>query len=149
MAGMSLLELVMVILLLALAAATVAGSLGGGWDGWRLRAAARELGTELRLARTAAMASGQPQRLEIDPAARTWQSSAGRRGTLPPRIDIRVTAARQLQPQAGQAAIQFFPDGASSGGQVDLRLRGVSWRVDVVWVSGEVRVWRVREAQPG
>mgnify|MGYP001190523275 CR=1 FL=1 len=141
---MSLLELLLVIALLALAAATVAASVGGGWDGWRLRSCARELGTELRLVRAAAMASGQPQRLLIDPAARVWRSSAGRSGRLPPRLDIRVTGARQAQPQAQQAAIVFFPDGASSGGRVDLGLRGVDWRVDVVWISGEVRVWRVR-----
>lgn len=148
-AGTSLLELLLVIGLLAVAAAMIAATTGGGWDGWKLRSSARDLCAELRLARTAAMSSGQVQQVLVDPRQRRWQASSGRKGPLPSRIDIQVTAARQAQPQPEQAAIVFFPDGSSSGGRIDLQLRQVNWRIEVVWITGEVRVWRVREVQPG
>ena len=39
----------------------------------------------------------------------------------------------------GQGAIAFYPDGASSGGSIDLQVREAVWHIDVGWITGDVR----------
>jgi len=137
--GVSLLEMLLVIALIAIAGVIAAGVLGGGMDGLRLRSAGKQLAGELRLVRTRAMASGVPQQFEIDPRNRTWSSSLGHRGSLPAQLQVSFTGAREVQPRAGRGAIRFFADGASTGGRIDLRARQAQWRIDVAWITGEVR----------
>jgi general secretion pathway protein H len=38
----------------------------------------------------------------------------------------------------------FFPDGASTGGRVQLSARNAAMNVDVTWLTGEVRLRRGR-----
>lgn len=145
--GFSLLEMLLVVLLIASVSALAVASLGGGMDGWRLRAAVRDVGSELRHARARALASGQQQRFTITPAARAWHGINGRKGTVHERIGVTFTGARALQPDEGEGAIVFFADGASSGGRIDLAIRDSVWRIDVAWLTGEVRSFRVPAEQ--
>jgi general secretion pathway protein H len=36
----------------------------------------------------------------------------------------------------------FFPDGASTGGRVQLSVKDMAWNIDVAWLTGEVRMKR-------
>lgn len=139
-AGVTLLEMLLVIVLVAAMAGLAAAALHGGLDGTRLRTAARQVGAELRFARVRALASGQVQRFELDLGDGRWRGANGHRGRLPEGMRLRFTGARQVQPREGSGSIVFFPDGASSGGRIELALRQASWRVDVTWMTGEVRV---------
>ena len=38
----------------------------------------------------------------------------------------------------GIGRIRFFPDGASTGGNVELELGEAVWRIEVNWLTGEV-----------
>ncbi|RBF16880.1 type II secretion system protein GspH, partial [Xanthomonas oryzae pv. oryzae] len=69
-------------------------------------------------------------------------------GDLPPSLEIRFTGARQVQSRQDQGAIQFFPDGASTGGRIDLQVKDARWRVDVGWITGEVRSGPLRTPSP-
>ncbi|MFC7302221.1 type II secretion system protein XpsH [Cognatiluteimonas weifangensis] len=144
--GFSLLEVVLVIALIALASLLAAAALSGGGDGLRLRAAAQEVAAQLRYTRAQALATGEPQRFTIDPRAHAWTAPKGRHGTLPRQLGIVFTGARELQPSRGEGAIVFFADGAASGGRVQLRARQTAWNVDVAWLTGQVRVTRVEAA---
>ncbi len=42
----------------------------------------------------------------------------------------------------------FFPDGASTGGRIDLQVKDARWRVDVGWITGEVRSGPLRTPSP-
>jgi general secretion pathway protein H len=42
----------------------------------------------------------------------------------------------------GQGAILFFPDGASTGGRVQLSVKNAAWNIDVAWLTGEVKIKR-------
>ena len=55
--GFTLLELVLVLALIALASLLAAAALGGGFDGMRLRAAAKEVAAQLRFTRAQAIAN--------------------------------------------------------------------------------------------
>ena len=50
--------------------------------------------------------------------------------------------AREVQPTRGEGAVMFFPDGASTGGRVQLQAKRVAWNIDVAWLTGQVKLTR-------
>jgi len=143
MRGVTLLEILLVIALIGGAGVLTVALLGGGIDGLRLRSSGKQLAAELRQLRTRAIASGTPQQFEIDPHSHAWSSSLGHRGEIPRQLAITFTGARELRPAEGRGAIRFFADGASSGGRIELQARQATWRVEVAWITGEVRSGRL------
>ena len=139
MAGVSLLEMLLVVALIAVVSLLAAMAMGGGRDGMRLRGATKEMAAQLRHARTIAIATGTTQAFSIDPRQHRWEGANGRHGRLPEELSVAFTGAREVQPQAGVGAIRFFEDGASTGGRIDLVLREAAWRIEVSWITGEVR----------
>jgi general secretion pathway protein H len=140
--GVSLVELIIVIVLVGLMSLLAASAMGGGFKGMQLRGAAREVASQLRYTRTRAIATGQTQRVSIDPRSRAWEAADGRRGEVPAALAIEFTGARQAQARDDVGAILFFSDGASTGGRVRLTRDGAAWDVDVRWLTGEVRTAR-------
>lgn len=142
--GFTLLELLLVLAIIAIAVLLGTGAIGRGMDGLKLRSAANGIAAQLRFTRAQALATGEPQRFTIDPAAHAWQAPKDRHGTLPPRASVVFTGAREAQPAEGEGAIVFFADGASTGGRVRLQQGAAAWQVDVAWLTGQVDVGRVR-----
>lgn len=145
--GFSLLEMLVVVALIAIAGVLAVGVLGGGFERLQLRATAKELAANLRFTRAHALATGAPQEFVIDPGARTWRAPAGRSGNIPDKLGVVFTGAREVQPRADEGAIVFFDDGASTGGRVQLRSGDAAWNVDVAWLTGEVRLHRGERRQ--
>ena len=147
--GFSLLEMLLVLALIAVASLLAVAAFGGGMQGMKLRAGARDLAAQMRYARAVAISSRQPQDVLIDPQARHWEGAKGRSGDLPEGGEIVFTGARAAlfergQPEDGKGAVRFFADGAATGGRVRLLANGGGWDVDVAWLTGEVRVSRVQ-----
>ena len=140
--GLSLIELLVVVALVAALAGLGAMAMSRALPGRELRDAAREVAAELRFTRAQAIATGRPQSFVIDVQSHAWRSVGDRQGTLPEDIELLATAARQEQPARGQAAIKFFPEGAATGGRIVLRRGGAAWRVDVAWLTGDVSLQR-------
>lgn len=140
--GVSLLEMLLVVGLIAATSLLAAAAFTGGFAGAQLRSSAKEIAAQLRYTRTRAIATGQPQRFVIDPAARTWQAPDGRDGEIPDALEVRFTGAREVQPRSGQGAVMFFGDGAATGGRIQLRRDAAAWNVDVAWLTGEVSIER-------
>ena len=145
--GVSLLEMLLVIALLAAVSVLAATALSGGFRGIQLRSTAKDIASQLRYTRTQAIATGKPQRFTIDPRDHRWSAPNDRNGDIAPALGVSFIGARELQPSAGEGAIVFFADGASTGGRVQLRAKRVAWNIDVAWLTGEVRLRRV-EATP-
>lgn len=137
--GMSLLEMLLVIALIALVGLVTGGMFARGMAGAQLRNAGKELASQLRLARAEAVARGSAQRFVIEPRARRWEGVGGRSGTLPESLQVSFEGAAQLQQGAGRGAIEFHPDGGSSGGRIVIQRGDARWRIDVGWLTGEVR----------
>ncbi len=135
--GFTVLELLLVIVLIAGLTGMTVGILGVGRDGRQLRAAVRTVATELRYARTRALVTGQPQVFAMNLDERAW-TAADHHGVLPSSLQVTFDAVRAEQTGGRTLAIRFFPDGASTGGRVSLRVHGVGERVDVRWLTGEV-----------
>ena len=140
--GFSLLEVLLVVAILAIASVLAAAVVRGSSPGIQLRAQAKELAAQLRYTRAHAIATGQAQRFTVDPRAHAWTAPDDRDGEIPETMEVSFIGAREVQPREGEGAIVFFPDGASTGGRVRLRIRGAAWNVDVAWLTGEVRAVR-------
>jgi general secretion pathway protein H len=119
-----------------------AGAMSGGFAGMQLRSEAKQITAQLRYTRTQAIATGKPQHFTIDPQARTWTAPGNRHGEIPKKLSISFIGAREVQPRRGEGAIVFFPDGASTGGRVQLSAKKAAMNIDVTWLTGEVRLRR-------
>lgn len=140
--GVSLLEMLLVIALLAAVSVLAATALSGGFRGIQLRSTAKDIASQLRYTRTQAIASGQPQRFTLNPEGHAWTAPNGRGGQIPPALRVTFTGAREVQPRRGEGAIVFFADGASTGGRVQISDQRAAWNVDVAWLTGEVKLRR-------
>ncbi len=140
--GFSLLEMLLVMAIIAIASLLATAVLTGGIDSMRLRSSAKQIAANLRYTRAQAISTGQPQRFLIDPRAHAWQAPNGRDGDIPKQLGIVFTGAREIQARAGEGAILFFADGASTGGRVQLKVERAAWNIDVAWLTGEVTVKR-------
>jgi general secretion pathway protein H len=145
--GFTLIEVLVVLALIAAASALAAGVLTGGLAGLRLRSSANTVAAQLRYTRAQALATGEAQRFVIDPRAHRWSAPRGHHGDIPPTLGIAFIGARETQPSAGQGAIVFFPDGASTGGRVQLSAKRAAWNVDVAWLTGEVKATRAEASR--
>ena len=145
--GFSLLEMLLVLVLIAAATALAATAMTGGITGLRLRASAKEIAAQLRYTRAQALATGEAQRFVIDPRGHRWSAPRGHHGEVPRSLGIAFIGARETQPSRGEGAIVFFPDGASTGGRVQLSAKRAAWNVDVAWLTGEVRIARAEAEQ--
>jgi len=134
--------MLLVVGMIALVSTLAATAMTGGLEGNRLRASAKELASQLRYTRAHAIATGEPQRFVIDPQGLQWRAANGRSGSLPASLAVEFTGARQAQPSAGEGGIVFFPDGASTGGRVQLQAKAAAWNIDVAWLTGEVKLSR-------
>jgi len=138
--GFTLIEVLVVIALIALIGTFTAVAMTGGLQGIRLRAASKEVASQLRYTRAQAIASGRPQRFAINPSDHVYSGPGRRNGRIPEQLGIRFYGARQASAQAGEGGIMFYPDGASTGGSVELRAAQVTRKITVSWLTGEVRV---------
>jgi len=139
MAGLSLLEMMLVLALVAAVSLLAAMAMNGGMDGMRLRSAGKSLAAELRHARTRAIATGMPQQFALDMRTHRWQGPDGRHGELPAALSLRYTGAQQVQSRSDVGVVRFFEDGASTGGRIELIAKSAVWRIDIGWITGEVR----------
>ena len=144
--GFSLLEMLLVMVLVAAASLLAVAAFGGGMRGMALRGGANDLAAQFRFARAVAISSGEPQDVVIDPQARP---RTDRPFALPDGGEVVFTGARAAQfdpaeTEGGKGVVRFFADGAATGGRVRMLANGGGWDVDVGWLTGEVRVSRVR-----
>lgn len=140
--GVTLIELIVVIGLIAAMATALAVSVGGGSEGRQLREGAREIAAQLQYTRGVAMVQGEQQLFELDVDDGRWLAPGNRSGRLPGQLEVAVLSAAGESADAAIAGIRFFPDGSSTGGVVRLSSGESVWRIEVAWLTGAVRIGR-------
>ena len=138
--GFTLVEVIAVVALIALAATVVAVSVGGGLTGARVRSASKDLVAALRYTRGQAIVSREAKAMLLDLEARTYTAADRDPVELPPGMELRLVTARDELVGKGAGRIRFFPDGSSTGGRITLERGESQWRIDVEWLTGEVRL---------
>ena len=139
--GVTLLELLIVLMLMGIIAALTVPTFRGSVSTTQLKAAAREVAAGLRLARDQAIARRAEAVLELDVTARAFRVLPDPRvHALPPGIDIKLFTAQSDLVNDRVGAIRFYPDGGSNGGRVTLAAGERHYDVDVDWLTGRVAI---------
>ena len=134
--GFTLLELLVVVTILALASTLVGVNFGG--DRTSLDTVARTLVTDLRYVRSRAMVSNADTALVLDLARGAYYSRAAKiERQLPESVELELTVDRR-DADGERGRILFYPDGSSSGGKVRLSRNGRSLDVTTAWLNGYV-----------
>jgi len=99
---------------------------------------ARRLESDLRLLRAQAMQGNAPAELSVMDAAHAYRlSPEGTTRELPAAITLRLLAPVSAQQQE-PAALRFYPDGSSSGGEFVLEREGRKAMLAVSALTGRV-----------
>lgn len=139
MAGFTLLELLVVIVIMALGMALVPGMLAPGTDAQSLKIDLRQIVSGLRFARTRSIVLNTPVAMSIDVESRQLViDNSNETGRLHMTTAISLAVADQAWRGSHTGAIQFYPDGSSSGGEMLLSNDTARYRVVVDWLTGEV-----------
>jgi general secretion pathway protein H len=136
-AGFSLLELLVVIGIAGLLLAVSAPASMKFYQSIEYRQAVREVTTILHSARFAAVKAGAAQDVGIYPAQNRIVFG-DERTDLPAGLKLAVHTAREVN-RPGAGVIRFYPEGGSTGGDIDIeRPGGDRVRISVDWLVGRV-----------
>jgi len=136
-----LVELLVVMVIAALLLSVIPPLFSAAVPGVQLKGAARELAAALRYARGRAVVGQQTAALLLDVEARQYRVTGRERiYALPKSLELELFAARSEQTTGNSGGIRFFPDGSSTGGRVTLKAGERSYKVDVDWLTGRVRI---------
>lgn len=114
--GLTLLELIVVLFIIGLAASIVAVNVGTTYESSILRSEARRAANVLRHGRDMALMDRMPVAFVSDAKANSY--SLERMGMI---VDGPFAIDKAVIIEAG--AIEFFPSGGSTGGKIELRLK--------------------------
>ncbi len=128
--GYTLIELLVVLGILGLIAAFAVPVAGRAVEGVMLQTDARALVVAMRRLEAAAVA--QQQTISLSAADGKLKVSSGGGLELPDGGEAKLSD--------GADHIDFFPDGTTTGGDLTLSQGGSSLRVEVAWLSGEVKL---------
>jgi len=135
-AGFTLVELLVVLAIVALALGVLLPNLGAGSDSVELRAAAVEIRAILRAARSDAIAENRDHLFAIDASGLGYELDGA-----PHRFRTGGFAARSLRVEPA-ARIAFFATGGSSGGRFAIRSRRSEQVIEVDSLTGQVALAR-------
>ena len=139
--GVTLLELLIVLSIMAVLAAVVIPRFGDGVSTSALKGATREIAAGLRLARSEALATRKETRLLLDLEQRAFRVEPDPRvHALPKQIELKLFTAQSDLLSDKVGAIRFFPDGGSNGGRVTLAAGERKYNVDIDWLTGRVAI---------
>ncbi|MFO1187426.1 MAG: prepilin-type N-terminal cleavage/methylation domain-containing protein [Alphaproteobacteria bacterium] len=141
-AGFSLMELIVVLAVLALAAAVIAPRVPFAARAFALKAEARAIQSALEEAGARAVSTRRAETVAIDLRDLKLKGS-GLERPLNREVAITATFAQAAQSDGRVATFIFFPDGTATGGRVTLRRGTRAIAVEANWLTGAVRSFDV------
>ncbi len=136
--GFTLIELIVVLAVLSLVAASVLVNGKPVSPATNARAAAQAISGVLRAARAESLMSNRSVTFTLDVLNGTYQWGEQPRQVLPRDIRVALLTGRDQLVADNIGQIRFDPDGGASGGRVTVAGGGRVWWVGVNWLSGRV-----------
>ncbi|HET8897837.1 MAG TPA: GspH/FimT family pseudopilin [Rhodanobacteraceae bacterium] len=138
-AGFTLFEMLAVLLLIAITVSAVSLQVAKSLGGARVNAVSRDLVAALRYTRGQAIVHGKEEIIQFN--LRDWSYTVPNHAAkkLPDGMELKIRTAAEEQVDDDTWGIRFYPDGSSTGGRVTVIRGQREWRIDVNWLTGEVR----------
>lgn len=116
--GFTLLELLLVLVILAVAATLVVPAIGTRFTSADPRQVMVQLRAAMELMRVRAVEEGKEEVLVLAPEdGRFWHEGGGEEVTFPPESGALIARGRFTR-ETGEVEFHFYPDGTNSGGEV-------------------------------
>jgi general secretion pathway protein H len=138
--GFTLIELLVVLLVLSLTATLVLGRGPARSPALDLRSAVGQVAQGLRLARSQAIARDRTVAFVLDVASGGFRIGDAPARALPGGVALSITAVAENTGGGRLGAIEFLPDGSSSGGRIAIAAGGRRAWIGVDWLTGRVSV---------
>jgi general secretion pathway protein H len=139
--GFTLLEILIVLVIAAVAMSIVLAFSGKGASAADLKAAARALASGLRATQSTAMATRRDALLTLDVDAREFSFTGDARPhRLPDGVDMKLYTAQSEVESTRKGSIRFYADGSSTGGRITVSTGERKFLVDVDWLTGRVTI---------
>ena len=132
--GFTLFEMLVVILLISLAVGVLGLGARQAVQAANERRVVGQMVDALRTTRAGATVSGRAARTEFDLLRLTFQAPGRAPHAWPPSLQVTLHTAEQLA-----SAVEFYPDGSSTGGNLLLANGSRRWRIDIGWLTGSVQ----------
>lgn len=132
--GFTLLEMLVVIVLISIAAGLVGFGLQQGLRAAKERQAVGQMVEALRATRARAIVSGSTEKTLFDLRALSFQAPGRPLKHWPADLQVTLHTAEHEG-----SAIAFYPDGSSTGGNLLLANGSRRWRIDIGWLTGSVQ----------
>ena len=117
--GFTLLEMIVVLVIAAIAYAVLLSAPLGKASAADLKAAARTLASGLRQAQSTAMDTRKDAVLTIDVESREYVTTLDTTPRkLPENLELKLYAAQSEVSSERRGSIRFYPDGSSTGGRI-------------------------------
>jgi len=140
-AGFTLVELLAVLAILAVAAAMFSFRSQAGFGTAKFRALMTGTASALRETRSRAITTASDQLFVIDAEGRTLTDKAsGLQIDLPRDVTLSADVAESETDGKGRAGIRFYKDGSSTGGTLRFIWNSQTYAIDVNWLTGNVAI---------
>jgi general secretion pathway protein H len=139
--GFTLLEILIVITLIAIAYTLLPRMFFSGVSGAELKSNARQVAGGLKLARDAAIYSRKPAFLSLDLAKRSFTvDGEAQVYQLHPEVELKLYTSQDDLVSDTVGTIRFYADGSSNGGRVTVGAGGRAYLIDIDWLTGRVTI---------
>lgn len=138
--GFSILELLLVLSITSVILALAIPYLPGVVKTLEFKKACVEIASSLRTTRIQAINTNRNTQWFLNLDKREFQGGKQKPTSLPKDIDIVLTVASKEKLSTTSAAISFYPDGSSTGGEIQLSQKKRKANIQVEWFTGRVRV---------
>lgn len=140
-AGMTLVELLVVLALIAIISAVAYPDFSRPRSSAEPKTAALRIAATLRDQRALAILRNANSQVTYDAELRRFSTLEGRPiESIPSDISVSFEAAKRRNSNTSNIALIFFPDGSSSGGTITLSSGTVEQRVTIDWLTGAILI---------
>jgi len=139
--GFTLIELTVVLLIVVLGFSVIGINISSGNQSSQLKATTRELASALRYARGQALISHDEITVAINLAENTYQlSNREKIYHFSDEIELTLVIAQDEFKDEEIGQLRFYADGSSSGGRITLDWDELSYKIEVNWLTGKVKI---------
>lgn len=138
MAGFTLLEVLVVLLLVVIILGVSSVFLANTLPSNRINAAARDISTLLRQARTFAQMNGKIQTVKLNLDSKNLTLEGHKPRTIPPDVNVKVVDVFLGEIYTGEYIFTFYPHGIIEGGTIVLFTEKKSLSIEIDPVIGAV-----------